>query len=91
MLCSIDKARSQSYQKPKVLMLHQSYYFIVSVKLNFVRDGLIELMIKINFNPSRILAMYSLNFKQLGRSSYQFASIYGNIKEQYFKSIQNTS
>ena len=36
--------------KPKILMLYQGNYFVVSVKRNFVRDRLTALMNKINFN-----------------------------------------
>ena len=44
-------------------MLYQDNYFTVNVKLNFVRDRLTVLMIKIKFNLLQILTMNSLNVK----------------------------
>ena len=49
-------------------MLYQDNYFGVSVKLNFVRDRLTVLMIKINFNLFQILKMNLLNAKHQRRS-----------------------
>ena len=54
-------------------MLYQDNYFAVSVKLNFFRDRLVVLMIKIKFNPLQILTMNSLNGKHQGKSSNQLA------------------
>ena len=69
----------------------------VSVKLNYFRDRLTVLMIKIKFRLLQILTMNPLNVKYEVKSSNQLAfhlsaySIYENFKERYFRSMQSTS
>ena len=54
-------------------MLYQGNYFAVGVKLNFVRDRLTVLIIKIKFNLVQILAVNSLNVKHQEKIYNQLA------------------
>ena len=69
-------------------MLCHDKYFVVIVKLNFVRDRLTLLMMKIKFNLLPILTMNSLNVKHHKEIApinwhftYQLTQIYENFKE----------
>ena len=63
----------------------------------FFGDRLTVLMIKIKFNLLQILTMNSLIVKQHGKApinwnlTCQLTLIYGNFKEQHFRSTQGTS
>ena len=75
-------------------MLYQDNYFVVSVKLNFVRDRLTVLMIKTNFNLSPILTMNPLNVKHQRNSSNQSTfhlSVYTHLGKFSRAIFQNKS